>query len=204
MVPMTANVPDDLIDLLIMEWGQERPRTRPRAMQVVGRIIRLGRRFEEDVARMLRPYGVAYSDFDVLATLRRAGAPFERSPTELQRTVLLTSGAMTACLSRLEQGGLISRAAGRTDRRRVSARLSPAGHDLVEQLIDRRFGLAQAVLAGLSPDERGQLEALLRKFDGPSTGCGAPAISGAPEGRAAALRASAPRKVRAPRNDGAG
>lgn len=166
---MSTAAPRDLIDLLVAEWERERPQTRPAAMQVVGRIIRLGRRFEEDVARMLRPHGLAYSDFDVLATLRRVGPPYERSPTELQRGVLLTSGAMTACLRRLERAGLISREAGQPDRRRLSARLTPAGYDLVERLIDRRFELADARVAGFGVDDRSDLETLLRKLEDRST-----------------------------------
>lgn len=156
----------DLIDTLVAEWKCARPQTEPDGMQVVGRIIRLARRFEDEVGRMLRPYGLSYSDFDVLATLRRAGAPYERAPTELQRSVLLTSGAMTACLRRLERGGLIVRAAGHADRRRLAAGLTRAGYELVETLIDQRFALADAALAGLAADERGALAAMLRRLDG--------------------------------------
>jgi DNA-binding MarR family transcriptional regulator len=52
-----------------------------------------------------------------LATLQRSGAPYRLSPTALRKSVLLTSGAMTACLNRLEQCGLISRNPDDGDRR---------------------------------------------------------------------------------------
>lgn len=152
----------DVIDMLETEWRRTRPATRPEAMQVVGRIIRLGRAYEEQVTRLLRPHGLSYSDFDVLATLCRIGAPYELSPTHLQRNVLLTSGAMTACLRRLEASGLIERRATSADRRRLTARLTKAGVAIVESLIDARFALADDALARLSADEISSLTATLR------------------------------------------
>lgn len=161
---MKSKQPADLIDSLVAEWRQERPGTAPEPMQVVGRIIRLARGYEEDVARMLRPHGLSYSDFDVLATLRRSGKPYELTPTQLQKNVLLSSGAMTACLRRLEAAGYVSRAAGQADRRRLSAKLTAAGVGIVERLIDARFELARASLGGLSPAQLAELERLLRRL----------------------------------------
>ena len=154
----------DLIEKLIADWRRERPQTAPEPMRIVGRIIRLGRAYEEDAARLLRPLGLAYSDFDVLATLRRSGPPYALTPTELRENVLLTSGAMTACLGRLEAAGLVCREADSKDRRRLSARLTPAGYDLVERLIDHRFDVARDALAGLSAADLAALEPLLRRL----------------------------------------
>ncbi|MDF7775520.1 MarR family transcriptional regulator [Sphingomonas sp. AOB5] len=161
---VTERRPPDVIDNLVGDWRTERPRTKPDAMHVVGRIIRLGHIYESEVARLLQPYGLAYSDFDVLATLRRSGAPYEQAPSELQRNVVLTSGAMTACLRRLEAAGLVSRSADPDDRRRLSARLTPAGYDLVEQLIDQRFALATDAIAGLTADQAEAMKLLLRRL----------------------------------------
>lgn len=161
---MKANEPLDLVDNMIADWRRERPRAAPEAMLVVGRIIRLGRLYEGDVSRMLRTHGLSYSDFDVLATLRRSGEPYELTPTQLRKNVLLTSGAMTACLRRLESAGLVSRAAGQPDRRRLSAKLTPTGYDLVERLIDRRFELARTSVAGLSPTQFAAIDRLLRQL----------------------------------------
>lgn len=161
---MSARDPPDLIDGLIADWKRERPRSEPDAMGVVGRIIRLGHRYQEEAARLLRPLGLSYSDFDVLATLRRSGPPFDLTPTDLQRNVLLSSGAMTACLRRLEQAGLIERAAGKADRRSLSARLTASGHVLVESLIDQRFAIARDALGSLEPEEARALKGLLRRL----------------------------------------
>jgi DNA-binding MarR family transcriptional regulator len=160
---MSAVAPD-LVDRLIEDWKRERPNTEPEAMHVVGRIIRLARLYEEDVSHMLRDHGLSYSDFDVIATLRRSGVPHELMPTQLQKSVLLTSGAMTACLRRLESVGLISREAGQQDRRRLSAKLTTKGFDLVEKLIDRRFDIARKSMAGLSATQFATMTNLLRKL----------------------------------------
>lgn len=161
---MTTKVPLDLIDSLVAEWQRERPQTAPEPMQTVGRIIQLGRKYEDEVTRLLRPHRLSYSDFDVIATLRRSGQPYALSPTQLQHNVLLTSGAMTACLGRLERAGLISREAGQSDRRRLAARLTAKGHELVEHLIDQRFALARAALEGLDATQVAMIEPILRQL----------------------------------------
>ena len=154
----------DLIDMLVSDWRQTRPSSRPEAMQIVGRIIRLGRAYEEQVTRLLRPHGLSYSDFDVLATLRRIGSPHEMSPTRLQRNVLLTSGAMTACLRRLEALGLIERRSAVSDRRRLTAKLTDTGAALVESLIDARFTLADEALGELNSSQNQLLTLALRRL----------------------------------------
>ena len=156
----------DVVDSLVADWRRENPSLRAEAMQVVGRIIRLGRLYQDQVSALLKPHELSYSDFDVLATLRRSGHPFELTPTELQQSVLLTSGAMTACLRRLEDAQLITRRADAEDGRRSSAKLSRRGQALVEKLIHHRFELAREELDGLSAREAATLVDLLRKLDG--------------------------------------
>ncbi len=161
---MSLNTAPDLIDILIDDWNRERPGSKPESMAIVGRIMRLGRKFHDDVNGLLRSHGISYSDFDVLATLRRHGAPFSLSPTELAQTILLSSGAMTACLTRLEGANLIMRADHVSDRRSRSARLTNEGVVLVEALIDRRFELAEHSVRGLNERDKQALENLLRRL----------------------------------------
>ncbi len=162
--PVHMTTPPDLIDNLVADWRRERPASDAEAMQVVGRIIRLGRGYEQAASQLLRAHGMSYSDFDVLATLRRAGPPYESVPSRLQHNVLLTSGAMTACLRRLEGAGLIERGTSPDDRRKLSARLTPKGFAMVEELIDARFALARQSLAGLGADQIAAVEVALRRL----------------------------------------
>ena len=162
---MKKDAGSDRVDALIADWKREDPSLRADAMQIVGRIIRLGRTYQDDVAALLRPHGLSYSDFDVIATLRRCGQPYTLTPTQLQGSVLLTSGAMTACLKRLELRGLIVRSADADDGRRSGAKLTRKGQGLVEKLIARRFVLAQRSLADLNAKQIEALTTLLRVLE---------------------------------------
>jgi DNA-binding MarR family transcriptional regulator len=167
---MKAAPPPDIVDSVVADWRRARPETRADAIQIVGRIIWLGRQYEETVARMLSEPGLSYSDYDVLATLRRAGSPYELTPTELSRRVLLTSGGLTACLRRLETADLISRRGVPEDRRRLLAKLTPKGFDLIESFVDQRFDVADQALANLDAEQRAALEVLLRRLVSPAGG----------------------------------
>lgn len=160
----SSTLPPDLVDTVLADWRRARPETRADALQVIGRIIWLGRQYEEAVTRMLREPGLSYSDYDVIATLRRAGSPYELSPTELGRRVLLTSGGLTACLRRLETAGLVTRRGVPEDRRRLLAQLTPKGFDLIESFVDQRFGMADEALSTLDATQIATLEDLLRRL----------------------------------------
>lgn len=160
----SASGDGDRIDRLLAEWEAERPELDAGAMAVVGRLLSIGRRLEARANGVLRPFDLHYTDLDVLATLRRGGKPYRRTPTELRDSVLITSGAMTACLDRLERNGLIVRVADPHDRRSKAAELTGAGRKLIDKAIAVRFKEAQDALSGLSDGERARLAALLRKL----------------------------------------
>ncbi|MGO4779212.1 MarR family winged helix-turn-helix transcriptional regulator, partial [Lysobacter sp. 2RAB21] len=146
------------------DWKRERPDLDASAMSVVGRILHLGRLLEDAASEGLRGTGINYTDLDVLATLRRSGAPYRLTPTALRKSVLLTSGAMTACLNRLERAGLISRNAVDEDRRSLAAALTGKGLKLTDKAIASRFEQARQVVEVLSAGERAELARLLRKL----------------------------------------
>lgn len=152
----------DRTDRLLAEWHAERPELDASAMAVVGRLLSIGRALEARANAALRPLGLHYTDLDVLATLRRGGRPYRRTPTELRDSVLITSGAMTACLDRLERNGLIARVADPHDRRSSAAGLTTAGRKLIDAAIAVRFAEAAEALSGLSHGDRARLAALLK------------------------------------------
>jgi DNA-binding MarR family transcriptional regulator len=154
----------DRVDALVADWRRERPDLDAMPMGVVGRILRLGKVLEARANTALADTGLSYSDLDVLATLRRSGTPYQLSPTSLRDSVLITSGAMTACLDRLEGKGLVSRSANRSDRRSITAGLTEDGYNLIEQAIGLRFGEAQEAVSALDPTDRDHLANLLRKM----------------------------------------
>jgi DNA-binding MarR family transcriptional regulator len=154
----------DLIEKLITDWGREGLGIDVRAMGAVGRIMRLGTIYESNATAVLKPYGLRYTEFDVLATLRRSGEPFQLNPKQLIDSVLLTSGAMTACLDRLEERQLINRVRDPSDRRGRLIVLTHKGIKLVEQAVKYRFEQAQNELKCLSGNEQKELTKLLEKL----------------------------------------
>lgn len=129
----------DLVDALAGEWALECPEFDLEGMHIVGRLIRLGSLLQARAETIVKPFGLIYTDFDILATLRRAGEPYSLTPTELMQSVLLTSGAMTAAMNRLENAGLLKRYRSENDRRSLSAQLTPAGSALAEKAAEMRF-----------------------------------------------------------------
>lgn len=160
----SAQDDDDRIDRLLSEWQAERPELDTAAMAVVGRLLSLGRQLEARANTALKPLGLHYTDLDVMATLRRSGKPYRLTPTQLRDSVLITSGAMTACLDRLEGSGLIARVASPSDRRSSAAELTPAGRKLIDKAIVVRFAEASQALQGLSESECSRLAHLLKKL----------------------------------------
>ncbi len=157
---MTTN--HDPIDLILKQWANERPELDSSGFAVVGRILLLGKLLESRVTQALAPLGL--SAFDVLATLRRQGAPFSLSPTQLSRATLLTSGAMTSRLDRLEEAKLVRRSPDPEDRRGVCVALTDQGRELVDRAIVKRFEEALDAVSQLPPADQVSLAELLRSL----------------------------------------
>jgi DNA-binding MarR family transcriptional regulator len=103
--------------LILEQWSRERPDLDVSAMGVIGRISRLSRHFERGLAEIFSSFGLGGGEFDVLATLRRAGEPYRLTPTELSKSLMVSSGSMTNRLDRLERAGFITRLPDPSDRR---------------------------------------------------------------------------------------
>ena len=156
----------DGVDRIIDQWAHERPDLDTTAMAVFGRIFRLARLAGDRVERAYASYGIGRPEFDVLATLRRAGEPYQLSPGALAASMLLSSGGTTARLDRLEKTGMIERSPSPTDRRGVLVRLTAKGFDVVDQAVGAGLAEQQRLLAHLPADRRQQLDDLLREVLG--------------------------------------
>ncbi|MFN8023670.1 MAG: MarR family transcriptional regulator [Acidimicrobiales bacterium] len=151
----------DTVDRITGQWRDQRPDLDVSPIEIVGRISRLSRlidrRLEENFAR----FGIEAWMYDVLATLRRGGPPYELTAGELVQQSMVTTGAITNRIDRLEQRGLVERASA-ADRRKVIVRLTAAGFDLVEQVVDAHLATEHALLGSLDERRRSQLAGLLR------------------------------------------
>jgi DNA-binding MarR family transcriptional regulator len=131
---------------------------------IVDRINGLNRRLHKMLDETLAEFGLTHGEWKVLNHLQGAGPPYRRSAGKLAERAELSSGAMTNRLDRLEQAGLVRRLRDPDDRRGVKVELTEMGLKVWEDAL--RTGAAQeALVAGaLSKDEKGQLNALLRRL----------------------------------------
>lgn len=152
----------DAVDMLLAQWKRERPDIDPSPMGVIGRVSRLSLLFGGELKAFFQEHGLERWEFDVLATLRRSGAPYELSAGELLKAAMVTSGAITNRIDRLEAKDLVERVRASGDRRSVRIRLTPQGLELVDRLVGAHVDNEERLLAALGPVERDQLAGLLR------------------------------------------
>jgi DNA-binding MarR family transcriptional regulator len=154
----------DAVDLILEQWARERPDLDCSPMGVIGRITQLQREVFLAQRATFSRHGLDAPSFDVLAALRRAGEPYQLTPTALMRTALVTSGAITQRLDRLEQRGLITRERSDADGRAVVVTLTEAGRQALDDALPDHLATERDMLAGLSDAEQRQLAGLLRRF----------------------------------------
>ena len=155
---------EDAVDLILAQWARERPDLDCTPMGIIGRISQLQREVHLAQRATFARHGLDAPSFDVLAALRRAGPPYQLTPTALMRTALVTSGAITQRLDRLEEKGLITRERSDADGRAVVVTLTDAGRAALDSALPDHLETERALLAGLSDREREQLSSLLRRF----------------------------------------
>ncbi|MFI1223104.1 MULTISPECIES: MarR family winged helix-turn-helix transcriptional regulator [unclassified Streptomyces] len=143
------------------EWARERPDVDVSPQAVIGRLHRLGLLLTARLNLVYRRYGLSEGEFDVLATLRRAGAPFERAPGELAAHTMVTTGAMTKRIDRLERDGLVARRRAVADGRGRVVALTEAGRTLIDRAFTEHMGNERELLDALEPREAEELERLL-------------------------------------------
>lgn len=154
----------DAVDRVLVQWARERPDLDTSPMGVVGRISRVARLADAALRQNFASTDLDPPSFDVLATLRRAGAPFELTPGELVRMSMVTSGAVSQRLDRLEERGLVTRRRSPADARGVLVRLSEAGRRAVEDVLPSHLATEEKLLAPLTGAEQAQLADLLRRL----------------------------------------
>jgi DNA-binding MarR family transcriptional regulator len=154
----------DHVDEILDEWRVARPEVDVSAQGIVGRVLRLSRYFERDLAETFGAFGIRGGEFDVLATLRRTGGPSGLPASELASRCMLSTAAMTNRLDGLEGRGLVRREADGADRRVVRISLTPAGEALIDEAFPRHAANQQEMVDGLSRDEREGLAAVLRRL----------------------------------------
>jgi len=151
----------DAVDRITSQWTAVRPDVDASPIHVIGRVSRLSRLIDRRLRENFARYGIEDWMYDVLATLRRTGEPYELTAGDLVLQSMVTTGAITNRIDRLEQRGLVERASAE-DRRKVIVRLTKQGLDLVDDVVADHMATEREILAALSPRQQHEMANLLR------------------------------------------
>jgi DNA-binding MarR family transcriptional regulator len=159
----------DVIDDFLTQWRRERPDLDVAAMGTIGRLGRFLALAGKQIEATLEQHDLRVPEFDVLASLRRLGAPYTATPTALTRTLMLSPAGMTARLDRLERSGYIERRPDPEDRRSWLVVLTSAGFDCIDAAVTDHVATEERLLGALDADDRTSfdqtLRSLLRQFE---------------------------------------
>ncbi len=151
----------------VSQWRREFPDWDVRPMEALGRLGETAAVIGRDyLSPLFARFGLQPGEFDVLAALRRSGAPYELTPTNLFNVTMMSSGGMTARLDRLERMGFVERRPNPDDRRGILVRLTDPAIDLIERVVPEHLANQTRLTACLTADELATLSALLKKLLG--------------------------------------
>lgn len=164
MKDRTYSQPRDAVDAILEQWRRERPDLDVSPMGPIGRIKRCAVLLEERLETGFAKFGLCVWEFDMLATLRRAGAPYCLSPTELFSMLMVTSGTMTHRLKRMETRGWVARVPNAHDARSTLVQLTEEGLAIIERAVEAHVDNEREVLSLLPADLLDDLNSQLIKL----------------------------------------
>ncbi len=150
--------PPSLSELIKLHWQRERPDLDLENFLLAIYLMRTGTLLERAYDRHCqRSYGVNGGDMRVMLALRRSGPPYVKRPTDLFRALLVTSGAITKKVDRLEAVGYVERLPDPSHSGGFLVHLTKKGLNVVEDAVQHL-----ATQSALSP-AMSQLSASERK-----------------------------------------
>lgn len=162
--PSPSDEPLDRVGEIQQAWRRERPDLDPSPQGVIGRLHRVALELTERLVAVYGEYGLTEGEFDVLATLRRAGAPYELTPGALAASTMVSSGAITKRVDRCVQQGWATRRVHERDGRGRVVALTEEGRALVDRAFTAHIANEHRLLAGLTERQRTQLAGLLEQW----------------------------------------
>lgn len=161
---MTIPERHDEVDDIVAAWRRERPDLPTEPLEVLSRVKRVAQQLDHGRRVAFAAHGLQQWEFDVLAALRRSGAPYQLSPGQLLRQNYVTSGTMTNRVDRLASRGLVERHTDPSDGRGVLVQLTPEGMALVDAALADLLDWEETQLVALGAADRDELATLLRQL----------------------------------------
>ena len=143
----------DEVDRIVAAWRDVRPDLDVAPMQILSRVTRLSRQLDRKRKAVFASHGLEIWAFDVLSSLRRAGDPYQMSPSALTVELLVTSGTMTNRIDRLVTAGWVSRQRDPADRRGILVGLTEEGRQKVDDALEDFLHLEAQMLRALDDAE---------------------------------------------------
>jgi DNA-binding MarR family transcriptional regulator len=159
-----ARIGEDAIDRVEAAWKRARPDVEVASIGIVARIWRIAHHLELARKQRLAELGTDRVTSDVLAMLRRSGAPFRMTAGELTAHSLISSGGVSQRLDKLEKAGLVVRRIHGADRRRIEVELTDKGIELIDEIFADLMAFDDAQLDVLSNEDRADLRRILKKL----------------------------------------
>lgn len=161
---MASDAGDDRVSDFLDQWAAVRPDLDVSPMGIIGRLSRAAEVTGRQVRAYFDQHGLSRSEFDVLATLRRSGAPYRLTPGELTAATMSSAATVSNRLNDLERRALVTRQVDPANRRSIQVSLTPAGLDLVDGIVEGHLANERTVLDGLTATEQAELARLLAKL----------------------------------------
>jgi DNA-binding MarR family transcriptional regulator len=155
---------EDRVDAIQSAWRRERPDIDVSSIAVLTRALLIGRHLARARERALRDLGTDTPTLDVLATLRRAGAPYRLRTSEIEAATSVTAGAVSHRLDRLEARGLVRRTRDKEDKRVIHVNLTEKGRELIDGVVAGLMEREETLLAPFTDRERKTFERLLTRW----------------------------------------
>lgn len=154
----------DMVDGHVDQAVREFPEIDPSVEAIVSRIDKLSRYLNKSMAESLARHELTEGEYKVLVKLRLAGEQHRLSPGELSQMLLLSTGAMTNRLDRLEERDLVVRRPDPRDRRGILVELTPRGEEVLAGAVLEQAAKEAKLVEVLDGDDREQTNELLRKL----------------------------------------
>ncbi|CAN7646735.1 MarR family winged helix-turn-helix transcriptional regulator [Pararhizobium sp. LjRoot238] len=154
----------DTIDEIRAQWALELPDLDTSGIAILGRARWITLASRPRIDGIFQSHGLDSGEADVLFTLLRSGPPYRLRPTELFRSMMISSGGMSHRLNRLQTAGLVRRTAAEKDGRSLLVELTDEGKQCAKQAFQMDAAAEADMLQGLTGQERAELERLLRKL----------------------------------------
>jgi DNA-binding MarR family transcriptional regulator len=153
----------DSVDFCIGDITSRYAVIEPEVEGVVDRIATINKHLSAAFEETLAGHGLSHGEYKLLLRLATRSADNRMSAGDLSRALMLSSGAMTNRLDRLESAGLVRRVADPRDRRGVLVELTDIGKKTIDEAVTEQAAKEIDVLSVLKPRELTNLNLLLRK-----------------------------------------